>query len=869
MCAIHKPLESKQNSTRLADTVRPSFYKIKVTPDIAGATFAGEQTITLTLAEPVSEIVLHAAELDITRAVLRNEKGSSFTGSVSINEERQEATIKLDGTAGMGEWFLDLSFTGILNNKLRGFYRSSFKDADGKEKFVATTKFEPSDARRAFPCFDEPKFKAIFEIQLVIDKNLTAISNSPIVSEKDADNGKKLVSFAPSIKMSSYLVCYVVGEFESSEMVKAKSGAEIRIWSVPGKKHLTPFAMRWAKFSLDYFADYFGIDYPAPKLDLIAIPDFASGAMENFGAITFRETALLLDEAKATHKELLRVAEVISHENAHMWFGDLVTMDWWNGLWLNEAFATFMAAKAVHAFEPSWRFWEGFNIEKAGAMRIDGLHASRSIEFPVATPEDARAMFDVLTYEKGCAILRMLELYIGEDVFRKGCSIYMAKHAYGNTETADLWKALDQAVKEASLDISVGKMMDTWVYQKGFPLVSVDLADSQGSIVLRQNAFRYLSQDGDGKEQLWYIPVSIRAVTADGAREECFALTEKERSFYVGEGLSSVVVNAEGKGFFRVNYSLALREKLLGNLKSLSASERFNLVSDLWASTLAAKLSLADYLKSLKIVLADETDNNVFSVITGSLSYLRRICRAAAPEKQASFVSLAKELLEPALNRLGWEAKAGETPQEAELRASLVSTLGSFGEADTRSKVAGLWSSHLAKPGSVNANLLPAVVETTATQGDQACYEQFLQLKEKASTPQEESRYLHALSSFQDSALIARTLEATLNGQIKTQDAPAILRSLFMNPEGGQASWNFLKQNWDKLVAAYPLQGIIRLCDGITALVDPTLEAEISEFFATRNIKGNEKALAQNLETLKIANRFLQREGSQLKVLLN
>lgn len=867
MCAIHKPLESKQNSTRLADTVRPVSYKLKVTPDIPGAAFSGEETIQLELSEATSVIVLHVAEIAISKAVLRNAKGTEFAATVEINEERQEASIKLDGTAGAGEWCLDLNFTGILNNKLRGFYRSSFKDASGTEKFVATTKFEPSDARRAFPCFDEPRFKAVFEVSLVIDKNLTAISNSPIAAEEVLENGKKLVAFAPSIKMSSYLVAYVVGEFESSEMVEAKSGAEIRVWCVPGKKHLSAFALKWAKFSLDYFAEYFGIDYPAPKLDLIAIPDFASGAMENFGAITFRETALLLDETKATHKEFLRVAEVISHENAHMWFGDLVTMDWWNGLWLNEAFATFMAAKAVHAFEPSWRFWEGFNIEKAGAMRIDGLHNSRSIEFPVATPEDARAMFDVLTYEKGCAILRMLELYIGEDVFRKGCAIYMARHAYANTETADLWRALDQAVKEAGLSISVGRMMDTWVYQKGFPLVSVDLADSKGSITLRQSPFRYLSEEG-GKEELWYVPVAVRARTADGVREECFALTQEEQSFYIGEDLDLLVINAEGKGFFRVNYSLPLREQLLANLHELSASERFNLVSDLWASTQAGELSLSNYLSSLKLVLAQETDNNVFSVITSSLSYLRRICKAAAPEKANNFVDLSKELLEPALTRLGWEAKDGETPQDAELRSMLVSILGNFGEQSVRAKVASLWTSHLAQPGSVSANLLPAVVETTATQGDHACYEQFLQLKEKASTPQEESRYLYALASFAQPALIERTLEATLNGQIKTQDAPMILRMLFLNPEGGQLSWEFLKKNWDKLVAALPLQGIIRLCDGITALVDPAKEAEISEFFATRNIKGNEKALAQNLETLKIANRFLKREGEQLKSLL-
>lgn len=868
MCAIQKPLqEETRNPTRLSTTVIPTHYKIRITPDLAAASFEGEQTITLNLSAATSTIVLHAAEITISKAVLRNSAGSTFDATVAIDQDKQLAGIQIAGRAGAGEWFLDLHFEGILNNKLRGFYRSTYKDAAGNEKQIATTKFEPSDARRAFPCFDEPEFKAVFEISLVIDKGLSAISNSPVASESQLSNGKKLVRFAPSIKMSSYLVAYVVGEFESTDPLFTKSGAPIKVWCVPGKKHLSAYALKWAKFSLDYFADYFGIDYPGAKLDLIAIPDFASGAMENFGAITFRETALLLDEAKATHAELQRVAEVVCHENAHMWFGDLVTMDWWNGLWLNEAFATFMAAKAVDAFMPSWKFWESFNIEKGGAMRVDGLHASRSIEFPVATPEDARAMFDVLTYEKGCAILRMLELYIGEEVFRKGCAIYMARHSYANTETSDLWKALDEAAKASGIAIPVAEMMDSWVFQQGYPLISVELGDASGSITLRQKAFRYL-KESTGVEQLWYVPVAMRATTADGIQEHCFAVRKAEHTFYIGEGLGFVVVNADGKGFYRVSYSPELLKMMRSNLNGLSGSERFNLISDLWAATQAGDLLLADYLDNLKAILATETDSNVFSIATGSIAYLRRICKAASPEKFGSFVKLVQEMLQPALTRLGWEPKAGETPQEAELRSSLVSTLGTLGEESVCGKVSKLWASYLSDRSSVDSNLVPAIVETTAAHGDAGCYEKMIELKQNAATPQEESRFLFALSSFRQGDLIQRTLESTLNGQVRVQDAPQMVRSLFLNPEGGKATWEFVKNNWARMVEAFPLQGIIRLCDGITALVDPQLEPELREFFQTNNVRGNEKALAQNLETLSIANRFLTREAAQFKSLL-
>ena len=406
-------------ATRLPDTVVPNRYSLKITPDIPGGTFAGQVSIAVEVREPVSQIELNAAGLKVTSAVLADESGTSFIGTAVHNEEAQRLTISFAGMVGRGNRVLELSYDGILDPKLRGFYKSVYKDADKKQQANVVTKFEPSDARRAFPCWDEPAFKAVFDISLVVDEDLTAISNARIVSQESVGNGKKLVTFAPSIKMSTYLAAWVVGRFESSAPVFS-GNCDIRVWSVPGKKHLHAFALEIAKFSLDELADYFAIAYPSDKLDLIAIPDFASGAMENFGCVTFRETALLLDPATASPAEFKRVANTTTHENAHMWFGDYATMFWWNGLWLNEAAATYLAILMLEKFRPQWHVWDEFNIDKAAALRIDGLHSTRSIEFPVATPEDARAMFDVLTYEKGCAVLRMLELYLGGNIFRGG-----------------------------------------------------------------------------------------------------------------------------------------------------------------------------------------------------------------------------------------------------------------------------------------------------------------------------------------------------------------------------------------------------------------------------------------------------------------
>ncbi len=329
-----------------------------------------------------------------------------------------------------------IKFTGVLNDKLHGFYRSTYKGADGQDKPLASTQFESTDARRAFPCWDEPAIKAVYQVTLIVDEKLTAISNASVVRETLlAGTGKKEVVFADSMKMSTYLVAFIVGEFEATEPVMV-GNAPLRVWAVPGKKRLANFAVDIGKASLEHFSAYYGLAYPGDKLDLIAIPDFASGAMENLGAITFRETALLVDSDKATRAELERVADVVSHENAHMWFGDLVTMRWWNGLWLNEAFATFMEMLAVDAWKPEWRRWDSFTVSRAAAMQVDGLKSTRPIEFPVERPEEAAGMFDVLTYEKGASVLRMLEQFLGAERFRDGIRLYLQRHQFANTETS-------------------------------------------------------------------------------------------------------------------------------------------------------------------------------------------------------------------------------------------------------------------------------------------------------------------------------------------------------------------------------------------------------------------------------------------------
>jgi len=468
---------------RLPRTVVPTRYDLRLVPDISSASFTGEETVAVTVAESVEMFVLNAAELRIDRAELTLQSGEKILATVTLDAQEEHCRLRFGRSVPAGNHRLFLSFAGTLNDKLRGFYRSNYKAAGGESRWLAATQFEATDARRAFPCWDEPSFRAVFSTTLVIDPALTAVSNTSVLSETH-EGGKKVVRFTDTMSMSTYLVAFVVGALEATDPVPAGS-TRLRVWCVPGKRHLTDFGRDIGAFSLAFFEDYFGCPYPGDKLDLLAIPDFAAGAMENFGAITFRETALLVDPAAATHAEQERVADVVSHENAHMWFGDLVTMEWWNGLWLKEAFATFMEMVAVDAWKPQWKRWDTFGVSRSAALVVDGLHSTRPVEFTVRAPKDAEAMYDVLTYEKGCSVLRMLEQYLGADVFRAGVRLYLQRHAYRNTQTEDLWNALGAASRQP-----IPAVMDGWIFQPGYPLLSLDRNGDQ--LVLRQQRFTYL-----------------------------------------------------------------------------------------------------------------------------------------------------------------------------------------------------------------------------------------------------------------------------------------------------------------------------------------------------------------------------------------
>jgi puromycin-sensitive aminopeptidase len=826
---------------RLPTTVRPERYEIRLTPDLSAATFAGEEKVTVRVHEPIRQIVLNAAELELHAVSVRSPDGKIMRGNVTVDGENEQATLAFPETVAPGAWELHIAFSGILNDKLHGFYRSTYKDAAGREKTLASTQFESTDARRAFPCWDEPALKAVFQITLVIDPELTAISNARVIRETRLPDKKEVV-FADSIKMSTYLVAFIVGAFESTEPV-AVGSAPLRVWAVPGKRQLARIAQEIGSFSLAFFGRYYDIPYPGDKLDLIAIPDFASGAMENLGAITFRETALLVDEKKATRSELERVADVVSHENAHMWFGDLVTMRWWNGLWLNEAFATFMEMLAVDAWKPEWRRWDSFTVSRAAAMQVDGLKSTRPIEFPVQRPEEAAGMFDVLTYEKGASVLRMLEQYLGAEAFRDGIRLYLRRHAYANAETTDLWDALEDSTGQP-----VRALMDTWIFQPGYPLITVE-RDGRG-LRLSQRIFRYL-EDGDVPERTWHVPVFLRAGTKRGGIDKTVLLTERQMRIELPDDWEWVVANAGGHGFYRVRYGSGLTSAVKQQLQSRwLAVERFNLVNDTWATTLAGLTPLQDYLSLIEL-LRGETDLNVWTSVLVSCHHLNRILDE---KDRALFQKRIGALLKPAVDRLGWAPREAEAELERQLRGELIGALGTLGDdKECQERARALYLQYQKDPESVERNLLPALVAIVAHTGAAAEYDQFYARFKNAPTPQEETRYLFALAAFRVPDLIDRTLQLTLNGEVRTQNAPYLMRNLILNRDARERAWAFLKEHWEKMVRQYPDNSIPRMCEGIIGLVAPELEADAINFFAHHPVKQGAKQIEQHLERLRIA----------------
>jgi puromycin-sensitive aminopeptidase len=828
---------ASESDFRLPRNVLPRHYDITLEPDLASASFTGSVDIEIDIVEPTSTIVLNAIELEIHAASLTI-GNSQIDGAVTLDEARERASIAFGESIPTGPARLTIPFTGTLNDDLRGFYRSVFTNAQGEEEVIATTQFEATDARRAFPCWDEPDLKASFATTLIIEPDLMGVTNGAEVKRETLESGKTRIEYAATIKMSTYLVAFIVGDLVATEPVDV-DGTPLRIIAPPGNEHLTDFALDMGAHSLRFFSEYYDIPYPGDKLDMVAVPDFAFGAMENLGCITYRETALLLDPKTATQSEMTRVADVIAHEIAHMWFGDLVTMKWWNGIWLNEAFATFAEMKCVEAYRPEWKRWLAFSSMRSHSQETDALASTRPIEFEVVSPEEANAMFDVLTYQKGSSVLRMLEKYLGEDVFQAGVTNYLKRHEYGNTDTPDLWNALEEVSGEP-----VGEIMDTWIFQGGYPRLHVERDGD--NYRLTQEHFRLI---GDG-DLTWKVPVLYSSSTGDGK-----VVVGGEP--VVIEAADDVVVNAGGEGFFRVAYDDAMFAGLIDRLPSLDPIERYAVISDAFASVVKGDVDAASYL-SLVSRLSDEDEVDVWAIALSGVAELDRI---ASSDDRPAMQAYVRQLVSDKANELGWSVGEAESDRHRQMRGLLLRTLGNLGQDRPTIETA---SSVYGADGDVDAEIADAALMIVAANDDGSRFDEFIERSRSATNPQQTVKYLRAATQIASPDTARRLFHMVLEGEVRTQDSFWVLALLLGHRDNGPMIWGLIEDHWDKVMEVVPPVTKRRILDLLPNRSEPDVAAAIEAWFEDHSIPGGDMATKQQLELLRANVSLREREATRL-----
>ncbi len=827
---------------RLPRTVIPSRYELTLAPDLGSASFTGTEVVDVIVTAPTNTVELNAIELEISGVEMVSSDYRHAASSITYDAERERATFTFDQDLSEGDWQLHAKFSGILNDDLHGFYRSTYKDADGNQQVIATTQFEATDARRAFPCWDEPDLKATFAVTLVVDEGLVAVSNASEIAIEPTGDGKVAHRFAETMKMATYLVAFIVGDFEISGPVPA-AGVPLRVLHTPGKGHLADFALEAGAFALDYLATYYDIPYPGDKLDMIGVPDFAWGAMENLGAVTYREAALLVDRKRATQDELARVADIIAHELAHMWFGDLVTMKWWNGIWLNEAFATFMELKCVDAFRADWNRWLSFAHFRSTSMDVDGLTSTRPVEFPVASPAEANEMFDTLTYGKGSAVLRMLEQYLGEETFRRGISRYLKKHAYANTETDDLWEAL-----EAESGEPVGEIMSGWIYQGGYP--QLDVTVTEDGYRLEQRQFRFLG----GGDATWQVPVLYRS----GREEDRIVVDD---GAVVPSTADNFLANRGGDGFYRINYPSEMLANHAEGFSDLAPAERYTLIADSWANVLAGNAPAQDFI-GLVGAVRGETEPDVWGAAIGGLAELSRVISS---DDRPALQQFVRDLASGQAADMGWSPDEGEGDLQRSLRGLLLRTLANLGDDVAIQETArDVFDQSIEDRDSVDADVADAATAIVAAHGGRAEFDRFLELRAGAASPLEEVRFLRAAAAVPDKETAGRLVEMILAGEVRSQDANWLLARLLGHRDTGPTVWGLVKEHWDAILASMPPQNRRRMLDLIMHRSEPDVAADIAAWLEQHPIGGADKYTAQQMERLQIRVGLREREGERL-----
>ena len=847
----------------LPNYVKPSRYTLTLEPDMEAASFLGHETVEIEVLTATSSITLNASELQITSCSILPAGGDTMEAS-SIDDDEKAETVTFSFPAEVlgGPARLDIEFVGALNDQLRGFYRSHYTDIDGNERQLATTQFEATDARRAFPCWDEPSLKATFALTLVVDSELAAISNMPIAEETAEGDGRKRLRFDETPIMSTYLLVFIIGDLRCIEQ-EAEDGTLIRIWATAGKEEQGRFALETSIRLLKYFNEYFGTPYPLPKLDHLAIPDFAAGAMENWGAITYREVVLLVDPERTSAAVRQRVAGIISHEMAHMWFGDLVTMAWWKELWLNESFASWVGDKAIDHLFPEYEMWTEFvSGDTTSALSLDGLKNSHPIEQEVRDPAEIGQLFDAISYSKGGSVLRMLEHFLGADTFRDGLRRYIVKHQYANARTHDLWNALGEASGEP-----VAEIMDTWVEQIGYPVVHVESDRSGATTELRLSQTRFvyehLTEPDATYDTTWHIPVSI---TSQDAGASSLLMDQSETTASLGKASEGwLKLNPDQFGFYRVNYSADDWDRLRPAIEGLEVStiDRLGLQNDAYALAKAGYAPMSRFL-SLAQAYTNETNPSVWEDISVNLGGLNSLL--SDESYYGEFRDLARGIFQPIGARVGWEPGPDEGHLETLLRSTVLAQLGKYLDDDTLTKAGSLFGEYLKDPEAVNPDLRGVILNLTAQRGDRDTYDALWDLHKTGTLEEEKVRLLVALGNFDQPELLGETLERALSDEVRIHDTILVVRGVGGNRKGRDQAWEFVKENWDTFVSRYA-DGLFALSNLVPVVSRFNTEeklADVEEFFGAHPTPAADRAIKQALEVIRLNVAWLSRNRDEL-----
>jgi aminopeptidase N/puromycin-sensitive aminopeptidase len=839
---------------RLPEVARPKNYKLTFTPDLEKATFEGDETIAVEVLKPTSEITLNAADLTLHEVSIVN-AGAFQKARVTPKKEQEMVALAVEKPLSEGPATIHITYSGILNDQMRGFYLG--KDDQGRK--YAATQFESTDARRAFPSFDEPAYKARFDITAVADKGLVAISNQKVASDTPGPGDKHTIRFATTAKMSSYLAALIVGNFEYIE--GEADGIPIRVYATPGKKEMGKFALEAAEYILTYYDKYFAIKYPYGKLDLVGVPDFSAGAMENTGCITFREVILLIDEERGSADLKKEIASVIAHEMAHQWFGDLVTMKWWDDIWLNEGFATWMESKPVEAWKPEWNVKLDDVSDTGDALSVDSLSNTRPIHQAAETPAQIGELFDRIAYDKAAAVLRMLEAYLGEQTFRAGVNAYLKQHQYANATASDFWDAQAKSSRQP-----VDKIMPTWVRQAGAPIINVNTqcTGNSTSVTLTQKRYYYdRSKFGESNDQLWQIPLCLRGSAPGDGAAKCALMTRREETFTLPGCSSWVLANAGATGYYREGFQPEVVRALADDAETkLTSGERIAVEGDIWASVAIGREPIGDVLAFAQGVQSDRNRAVIEETLTG-LHYISQ--HLVNESDRDAYRAWLRQYLAPLVKEVGWEAKPGESDEQKSLRSRLFGALGyDARDPEVLAQARKIANKALADPSSVDHELAGRAFRLAAMNADAEFYDKLLAAMKNPKSPEEYYAYFSTLPQFSDPKLLERTLQYAISPEVRSQDALRLITGVLSNPAGEKVAWDFIRQHWAEIEKVGGPFASAEVVEATSGFCDAGLRDQVIEFFNAHKAAEFERTYRQSLERINNCVDFKAQQQPQL-----